>query len=150
MASESKSGVIYAGTFERSMDAKNRVTIPSEWLRAEGAAFHTIPSANGEFLVVMPPEEFGEIESRIQASEAAATDKRMAIRQFYGAARLVTTDKQGRILLPDEHCKRAGLGGEVVMLGSRSRFEIWSTTNWSNAAAAEAPIYQRVADMIGL
>lgn len=150
MARESTSEAIYAGTFERSMDAKNRVTIPSEWLREEGAAFHTIPSANGEFLVVMPPAEFDEIEGRIQASEAPAMEKRVAIRQFYGAARLVTTDKQGRILLPDEHCKRTGLGGEVVMLGSRSRFEIWSTARWSKAASEEAPIYQKVADMIGL
>ncbi len=150
MQRESTSGPIYAGAFERSMDAKNRVTIPSEWLREEGFGFHTIPSAHDEFLVVMPPAEFDQIEARIQASDAPAMEKRQAIRQFYGSARAVTTDKQGRILLPEEHCKRTGLSGDVVMVGSRSRFEIWSAARWTEATQAEAPVYQKLADMIGL
>ena len=132
------------------MDTKNRVTIPSEWLEAEESKFFAIPNAHNEFLVVMPIEEFDQMEATIRASPASAQEKRIAIRQFYGAAHAITADKQGRILLLDEYCKRTELSGEVMIVGSRSRFEIWNYARWNAATEAEAPIYQKVADLIGL
>lgn len=132
------------------MDAKNRVTIPSDWLSGEEQRFFAIPDTRQEFLVVMPPEEFDKIEGRIQASTFTAQEKRVAIRQFYSDAHAVTTDKQGRMLLPDEHCKRTGLSGEVMIVGSRSRFEIWNSDRWNEATGKQVPIYQKIADLIGL
>lgn len=132
------------------MDAKNRVTVPSDWLSGGENVFHAVPSAHGEFLIVMPPEEFGLIEGKMQASDAPAAEKRKAIRQFYAAARSLSADKQGRVLIPEEHCTRVGLNGDVVLLGGRSRFEIWSAAAWAKATEEETPIYQRVADLIGL
>ncbi|MFY8216769.1 MAG: division/cell wall cluster transcriptional repressor MraZ, partial [Chthoniobacterales bacterium] len=112
--------------------------------------FFAIPDTRQEFLVVMPPEEFDKIEGRIQASTFTAQEKRVAIRQFYSDAHAVTTDKQGRMLLPDEHCKRTGLSGEVMIVGSRSRFEIWNSDRWNEATGKQVPIYQKIADLIGL
>lgn len=132
------------------MDAKNRVTVPSAWLGGGENEFHAIPSAHAEFLIVMPPAEFAEVEGQIQASDVPPMEKRKAIRQFYGAARSLSTDKQGRVLVPDEHCKQVNLGSDVVLVGTKSRFEIWSTEAWAKATEDETPIYQRVADSIGL
>jgi len=84
--------ISYAGTFERSMDAKNRVTIPAAWLSGGPDEFHAIPGPSGDCLIVMPPAEFDSIESRIEQSGAAAPERRKAIRQFYGQARSVSAD----------------------------------------------------------
>ena len=67
--------IIYAGTFDRVMDAKNRVTIPAAWLGGEVHEFHAIPSPSGECLIVMPPSEFNEMEERINQSGAPATER---------------------------------------------------------------------------
>lgn len=150
MSKESSVGPIYSGAYKRSMDAKNRVTIPSDWLNQVETRFYAIPDSRQEFLVVMPHEEFDRIESKIQASDATPSEKRTAIRQFYSDAHSVTADKQGRVLLPDEHCKRTGLGGEVMIVGSRSRFEIWSAERWAEASDKQVPVYQKIADLIGL
>jgi len=150
MSRESPVGPIYSGAYKRSMDAKNRVTIPSDWLTGDEPRFFAIPDSKQEFLVVMPPEEFDQIEGRIQASSASPQEKRAATRQFYSDAHAVTTDKQGRMLLPDEHCKRTELSGEVVIVGSRSRFEIWNSARWNEATGKQVPVYQKIADLIGL
>jgi len=142
--------ISYAGTFERSMDVKNRVTIPAAWLNGGPDEFHAIPGPSGDCLIVMPPEEFDSIESRIEQSGAAAPDRRKAIRQFYGQARAVSADSNGRILLPDEQCDSVNLKGEVVLVGGRSRFEIWNAKRWADVSAAESASYRQVAELIGL
>lgn len=142
---------LFSGTFERSMDAKKRVAVPASWLtKAEGELFHIIPHPKEKYLIVMPPAEFDRQEQLIQVSPVTPAEKRMAIRKFYSEAHAVTTDKQGRILLNDKHCERAGITGEVVFAGGRSRFEIWSKDSHAAMDAGQTEAYQRVAESIGL
>lgn len=149
MGSESKT--LYSGSFERSMDAKKRVAVPASWLSdAEGEVFHIIPHPLESYLMVMPPAEFDRWEQRIQDSEATPAEKRMAIRQFYSEAHTATTDKQGRILLNERHCERAGLNGDIVFIGLRSRFEIWSAEQRNEVISGQMDAYKRVAGNIGL
>ena len=142
--------ISYAGTFERSMDAKNRVTIPAAWLNGGSDQFHAIPHPTGDFLMVMPPEEFDSIETSIKQSGIPSDMQRKAIRQFYSQARAVGADSNGRVLLPDEQCTALKLEGDIVLVGGRSRFEIWNAKRWAAVSAAESASYREVAEMIGL
>ena len=142
--------ISYAGTFERSMDAKNRVTIPAAWLNGGSDQFHAIPHPTGDFLMVMPPEEFDSIETSIKQSGIPSDMQRKAIRQFYSQARAVGVDSNGRVLLPDEQCTALKLEGDIVLVGGRSRFEIWNAKRWAAVSAAESVSYREVAEMIGL
>lgn len=142
---------MYSGTFERSLDAKKRVAIPSAWVSGEGEEFHVVPHPTEGYLMVMGREELSRWEQRFQESPALSpAKKREAIRRFFGGAHAVTTDKQGRILLPERHCETAGLSGEVVFIGARSRFEIWSKERHEASAAASLAIYKEAAEAIGL
>ena len=142
--------ISYAGTFERSMDAKNRVTIPAAWLNGGSDQFHAIPHPTGDFLMVMPPEEFDSIETSIKQSGIPSDMQRKAIRQFYSQARAVGADSNGRVLLPDEQCTALKLEGDIVLVGGRSRVEIWNAKRWAAVSAAESASYREVAEMIGL
>ncbi|MEI6081037.1 MAG: hypothetical protein WCR44_01245 [Verrucomicrobiota bacterium] len=150
MTKATSKSITYAGTFERSMDAKNRVTIPAAWLSGGPDEFHAIPGPSGDCLIVMPPEEFDSIESRIEQSGASAPERRKAIRAFYGQARSVSADSNGRVLLPDEQCDSVKLKGDVVLVGGRSRFEIWNAKRWAVVSAEESASYRQVAELIGL
>jgi MraZ protein len=150
MTKTSQKPISYAGTFERSMDAKNRVTIPANWLNGGGNEFHAIPHPSGDFLMVMPPEEFDSIEASIRQSAIPSDVQRQAIRQFYSQARAIVADSNGRILLPEEQCDVLNLEGDVVLVGGRSRFEIWNAKRWSAVSSEESASYRKVAEMIGL
>jgi len=132
------------------MDAKNRVTIPSEWLSAEGASFFSVPNARNEYLSVLPPDVFARQEDLIRQSGRTPAEKKSAIRFFFSSARPVSCDKQGRILLPPEHCGPTGLTGGVILAGMKGHFEIWNPQGWSKVSDATLPLYQEVADEIGL
>jgi MraZ protein len=42
----------------------------------------------------------------------------------------VELDTQGRIVIPARFRQYAGLEGEAMVIGTRDRFEVWSTANW--------------------
>ena len=121
MPPNSPAPISYAGTFERSLDVKNRVTIPAGWINGGPGDFHAIPSHAGDCLMVMPPEEFNSWEDRFKQSGLPADIQRKAIRHFYSQARAVSADSQGRVLLPDDQCESLQLKGEVVLVGGRSQ-----------------------------
>ena len=152
MNPEQPAEAIFSGTFERSLDAKNRVTIPSSWVQQGVIDFQIVPNHNADepFLIALPPLEFARIEERIQALSRPAPEKRKAIRSFYSSARAVSIDKQGRILLPEDYCKKAKLGSEVVLLGGKSRFEIWSAACWHEESAANTESLTEIFDEAGL
>lgn len=125
---------IFAGNFERSMDAKKRVPVPAAWLQGKdgGEVFYSVPHPAGGFLMVMTPEVLKQQEQHFMENpRLSPIQKREAVRMFYASAFRLTTDGQGRILLPDEHCEQAGLKGPVVFVGAMSRFEIWDKEKYA-------------------
>ncbi len=151
MAQESTQTALYLGTFPRSLDAKKRVAIPSAWVSHEGEEFHVVPHPNQGQLLVMGREELsGYKQLFLDSTTMAPAAKRDAIRAFYGEAHTVTTDKQGRIVLPEKHCERAGLSGEVIFIGVASRFEIWSKERYEATQQSSYATFQQAAEAIGL
>ena len=141
----------YAGEFRHSIDEKNRITIPSRWRSDEAEEFILLPETNHQFLLVMSPEEFARMSSTAESSLAvSARDRRVFLRQLHSRAQHAGTDRQGRLVLPEELCRKVGLKGEVALVGNRGRFEIWNLQRWKRAHEEETPTYQHVAGVIGL
>lgn len=152
MESAASSSNLYAGEFRHQLDEKHRVTIPSRW-RRNGASeeFLIVPEPNGQFLLVMSPNEFARINSAAEAVPGVSPrDLRIYFRQLYSRAQHGTSDKQGRLLLPDDLCKQLDLKDEVALVGGRGRFEIWNLPRWRRAHEEEHATYQHVAGLVGL
>lgn len=141
----------YAGDFRHAIDDKNRITIPSRWRRDEGEEFVILPDAQNQYLLVMSPAELlrmsgvAEMDGTIPAAQ-----RRVFSRQLHARSQHVVVDKQGRLVLPDDLCKKMNLRGEVALVGGRGRFEIWNRQRWKRAHEDETPTYQHVANLIGL
>src|SRR3954447_559500 len=151
MDTPSPSQAFYAGEFRHAIDEKNRITIPSRWRRDGAEEFIILPEANHQFLLVMSPEEFSRMSS-IAESEAnvSARDRRVFLRQLHSRAQHGSSDRQGRLVLPEELCRKVGLKGEVALVGGRGRFEIWNLGHWKKATEEETSTYEHVAGVIGL
>src|ERR1051326_4675513 len=141
----------YAGEFRHSIDDKNRITIPSRWRRDRPEEFILLPEATHQFLLVMSPKEFAKTSSDAEQSESvSARNRRIFLRHLHARAQHAAADRQGRLLLPEELCRRLGLKGEVALVGNRGRFEIWNLQRWKRAHEEETATYQNVAREIGL
>jgi len=151
MDSDSQPQKFFAGEFFHAIDEKNRITIPSDWRQPEPQDFIILPEPNQQFLLVMSPEEFAQTSARLEAETTiSARDRRVFSRQLHARAKHGVSDRQGRLVLPEDFCKELGLKGEIALVGGRGRFEIWNLQKWKRAQEEETPTYQHVANVIGL
>ena len=101
---------LYAGEFRHALDEKNRLTIPSRWRRDKAEEFILLPDAKEQFLLVMSKEEFQRMSASVDGnSGVSARDVRVFLRQLHSRAQHGSADKQGRLVLPDDLCRRIGL-----------------------------------------
>ena len=141
----------FAGEFRHSIDEKNRITIPSRWRRDKAEEFILLPEATHQFLLVMSPQEFARTGSTAETNQAvSARDRRIFLRHLHSRAQHASADSQGRLVLPEELCRRIGLKDEVALVGNRGRFEIWNLQRWKRVHEEETATFQHVANIIGL
>ena len=151
MDSIASAQAFYAGQFRHAIDEKNRITIPSRWRRKGTEEFILLPDSQNQFLLVMAPEEFARMSAVAENNDTvAARDRRVFLRQLHSRAQHGVADKQGRLVLPEELCRKIGLKGEVALVGGRGRFEIWNVARWKRAHEEETATYQHVANVVGL
>ena len=151
MDSDSQPQKFFAGEFRHAIDEKNRITIPSDWRRGEAEEFIILPEPHYQFLLVMSAEEFARMSAQVESDATiSARDRRIFSRQLHSRAKHGASDRQGRLVLPEDLCKELGLKGEVALVGGRGRFEIWNLQKWKRAQEEETPTYQHVANVIGL
>ena len=110
-----------------------------------------LPEAQGQFLVVMRPEEFARMSQEVESNpNVPPRDRRVFLRHLHARSQHGASDKQGRLVLPEELCRQLELKGEVALVGGRGRFEIWNLQKWKRSQDEETATYQHVANVIGL
>jgi len=81
-------------------------------------------------LAVFSEKEWTSVCERIISQSFSST--RDAQRQLSANACLVEPDKQGRISIPQSLRERAGIMGEVAVIGAMNRAEIWDKARWQS------------------
>lgn len=142
MSSSVSSGSIYYNSLYRhGVDEKRRVQIPSKWLPADGQVEFTLilwPKAKeGPCLRVLPPEEMAELMASLDAMPNTDPQKTVLKRVIGSKSVQVTADKGGRICLPDEMAKAAGIKDEAMLVGLLDRFEIWNPDAYKKVQSAD-------------
>jgi MraZ protein len=151
MSSEQNPLPEFSGEFCHGLDPKNRITIPSRWRRTEAEEFFLMPDRTNKFLRAMPPGPFRAVADKIAADPGvSAAERAVFMRHFYSRSQHASTDKQGRLLLPDELCTKLNLHGEVILVGVHEGFEVWNKETWKSTQESEASIFERIAGIAGL
>jgi len=146
---------VFSGEFCHALDVKNRLTIPARWRVSEADEFHLIADRSGQFVKVIPPEQFRAVGDKLASNPAITPkDRKMFVHLFFSKAMHVVLDKQGRMVVPEELikelAKNARLQGDVMLVGAYDTFELWTPALWSATREAELSTFERVADLIGL
>ncbi|MBP5231383.1 MAG: division/cell wall cluster transcriptional repressor MraZ [Clostridia bacterium] len=118
---------MFIGTYRHSVDAKGRLFIPVA-LREELGTQFFVTRGLQRCLRLYSRDAWESFAAKIAAlPESKARDVR---HYFFANAFQTTTDGQGRITLPAECQKFAGLEKNVVLVGDDSRLEIWDEKSW--------------------
>ena len=126
-------------SFERPLDPKKRLTIPSVWRRALGSDYvYVMKEEDLPCLLLIPKEMF---ESRLMGvQEDAITDEGLNdILESVGEdSELLEFDVQGRIRISDRLLAYANIKGSVVMKGAVRMARLWAPENVPQRSAEES------------
>ncbi len=118
-----------SGTYNNQLDDKGRLNFPAK-MRAEMGDSFVITRWLDNCIVAFPAKKWEHISEML--ADLPMVKSREVRRFLLAKAEEVTTDKQGRILIPPTLRDHAGLEKEAVIIGVGTHAEIWS------AAAYEA------------
>ncbi len=135
-----KQYLVFTGEYEHTIDAKNRLAIPSEiraLIQAERGANNDgeplkmyVTLGEGQCLCLYTEQGFEKRAEELDHSELDADELLAYERIMFSMTRQVELDKQGRIRLPETLLERAKLGSEVVLLGVKDHLEIRDREAW--------------------
>ncbi len=121
--------MIFAGEYEHRIDPQGRVAIPA---RFKLAFVDGIVLGRGydNCVVVYTPEEWDRAASDIAQQPATSAGARKLARLTFSGAFTGTLDRSARVVVPVQLREYAGLGEDVVIVGTGRFLEIWSATAW--------------------
>lgn len=129
---------IFTGQYDRTIDAKNRIQLPSQ-LRAaidperDGPGLYVLLGESRGTLSIFTERGFEELAARIETEFMPGPESRRFELQFYGATNYVDMDKQGRFVLPERLRKKAHLADSVYLVGQKYRVDVWNRDDFERA-----------------
>jgi len=133
---------IFTGQYERTIDAKNRVQLPSQLRtvidpeRDGNGVYVTLGEYRGT-LSIFTERGFEELAARIETEFMPGPESRRFELQFYGLASRTEMDKQGRLVVPDRLRTKARLGEAVFLVGQKNRIDIWNREDLERSMAID-------------
>ena len=125
--------------FERNLDPKKRLTIPSAWRHALGSDYVYVMKEEGQPCLRLIPK--GVFESRLESiqEESLTDDDLNNVLEWIGEnSELLELDVQGRIRISDRLLAHANLKGTVVMKGAVRMARLWAPENLPHHSSVES------------
>ncbi len=129
----------FRGTFDHTLDAKNRLTVPSKF-RAALSDGVVVSRGIETCAALWRPADFEAwTEEMVGAMGRLTTDGRQFRRVISASAFETELDAAGRVMLPARLIEHAGLRKDVVVVGNEECLEVWDRKAWSSYDDAISP-----------
>lgn len=121
---------MFMGQYENSIDAKNRMIVPSKF-REELGFQCVLTKGIDKCLYIYTMSEWETFAEKLKALPVSNENARKFVRHFNASAVRCEIDKQGRMTIPQMLRKYAGIEKELVTIGIMNKIEIWSKSEWN-------------------
>ncbi len=121
----------FRGTFDYTLDAKNRLTVPAKF-RAALAEGVVMAKGTEPCVALWVPGDYDTFTESILATFHPFSEEREKLERFYASNSHDTElDSAGRVGFPPFLLQYAGLSKDVVVAGARNRIEVWDRERWA-------------------
>jgi MraZ protein len=134
----------FHGTFEHSLDTKNRLTVPAKFRAALAGKVFLVRGVDPCISVYPEPTYTALTESALAGLNPFSPQARELKRMLYGSATDTELDSAGRVMLTQRLMEHAGIGREVVIAGAGDCLELWDRSAWE---AYDRDLTQRAPDL---
>lgn len=123
---------VFRGVNQLSLDAKGRLSVPSQYREGLNAQVVITIDTEEQCLMIYPLVRWLEIEKQIEALPSFDKAARRVKRLLLGHATDVNIDSNGRLLVPAPLREYAQLDQKkVVLIGQGQKLELWNEERWS-------------------
>ena len=119
------------GTHSPRLDEKGRLILPAKY-RDELADGLVLTRGQERCLYVFSQKEFERIHEQMREAPISSRQSRDYLRVFLSGASDEVPDKQGRVTIPQNLRKYAGLDRDLAVIGVGTRAEIWDAQAWED------------------
>lgn len=139
----------FRGQFEHSLDAKNRLSVPSRF-RASFASGVVLAKALDPCVAVWTPAGFERYTESFLPDLNPLSEKRRSLEQFFGSNSFDTElDSAGRITLNSLLLGHADIAKDTVVLGVFDHLEVWNRDTWRAREDALSGDIAGIAESVG-
>ena len=122
----------FRGTFDYSLDQKNRLTVPAKF-RAALAEGVLLAKGTQGCVEVWRPADFDERLEGALRNLNPLSKEATKLREFFNAnSHDVELDSAGRVAMPASLQAHAKLDKEVVVTGVGDHLQVWDRTAWAD------------------
>lgn len=122
---------MFMGTYNNSIDAKNRMIVPSKHRLKLGERC-VLTIGMERCLNIYAPEDWEIQEIRMREIPESDLEARKFVRAVFSNAAECEFDKQGRIIIPDNLKEYANIKKELVTMGVMNKVEVWAKEVWTS------------------
>jgi len=123
------------GTYEHTIDDKNRLTLPARFRHAFPDGIVVTRGMDGCLFAYTRSNWQDLVAGRLASLDLLSQSGRRMQRFFFSGATEAELDKQGRVGLPAPLLEHAKLGRDVVVAGVNDHLEIWDRDAWRRELA---------------
>jgi MraZ protein len=121
----------FHGTFDHTLDAKNRLTVPSK-LRTAFAEGAFLVRSTEKCISLYPSKTYSaQTEAALSGLNPLHPQARELRRYFHSNAMQVELDSAGRVMLSARQLEHAGIDRDVVVIGAGDCLELWDPSTWA-------------------
>ncbi len=142
---------MFFGQHQHTIDAKGRLSIPGRYreiLAQRASGILVVTKDPEQCLAIVPIEEWRQRAAKIQAIPNSVQAVRDYKRFLFSEAADCALDGQGRILVPPELRRYAGLERDVMLVGVDGHMEAWSLARWAAKSEQVARDLPKIVDAI--
>ena len=126
----------FRGTFDYTLDAKNRLTVPARFRAALSEGVVMAKGTERCVAVWVPRDYDAYTESALQNLHPLSPEAEK-LQRFFAANSVETElDAAGRVMFPPFLLEHGELAKDVVVTGAGNRLEVWDRGAWSDYNAA--------------
>lgn len=138
---------MFLGTYEPKLDDKGRVILPARF-REDMEGGIVLTRGQEHCIYAFPAQEFEQMTVELRRAPLSSKQARDYIRVLLSGAYKEVPDKQGRITLPSDLRKYAGLDRELTVIGAGSRAEIWNSQAWNDYLSVQEDVFSQTENEI--
>ena len=120
--------IVFSGTFNHTIDSKNRLFIPAKFREDLGEKFFVMQNVDGclDIITLEARDTIAQQLSLLPRTQSAE------IKRFlFSDASDCSPDSQGRVVLPQKLIELANLQKNVLIVGADDHIEIWNEEKYA-------------------